>query len=514
MRRMYVRPSVDAQPVGTRGMTILRLALAVSAVAAALAQTANGYQSANPAVLAQRASAALKARDFETAERLYRQLAEQFPNEPGLALNLGLALYSSGKCRDAIGPLERFLEAQPNHAPALLLVGVCHQNLEQPTDARRALERAVALDPDNSRARLELADALLKDHQPEQAAQQFRRLARGDPENPKAWLGLALSYTELSRRAAETLEQTAPNSEYHHLLLAHSAQAQGRYRAAFAHYREAEGVNAKAPGIHAAVAEVYERVGQVEWAQAERAKRGTARPCDQRPLECWFESGEFDRIVDASAGSGDPGPLYWRARAFGEIARQANERILALPPSAVGFRLLASIEDLAGNPREATKAWKQAVQMAPKDPLLRRSLLRSLQSAGLHDAALREAEALLDLRPDSAAARYYKGDALVQLGRADEAVGLLEEAVGLSNGDRNIRAALATAYLMVGRGLEAIPHLEAVVAHREDERLLFQLSRAYQSAGRTADATVALEKRAALVRARPRPSGSDEITSP
>lgn len=511
---MYACPSVAAQLVGTRGMAMLSWALAVSAVAVAMAQNANGYQTANPAVVAQRASAALKARDFETAERLYRQLAEQFPNEPGLALNLGLALYSSGKCGDALGPLERFLEAQPNHAPALLLVGVCHQKLEQPTEARRALDRAVALDPNNSRARLELADALLEDRQPDRAAEQFRRLARGDSENPRVWLGLALSYTELSRRAAESLERTASDSEYHHLLLAHSAQAQGRYRAAFAHYREAERVNAKAPGIHASVAEVYERVGQIEWAQAESAKTETAKPCDERPLECWFESGELNRIVDASAGSKTPERLYWRARAFGEMARQANERILALPPSAVGFRLMASIEDLAAKPRDAAEAWKQAVRLDPKDPSLRRSLLRSLQAAGLHDAAIREAEALLELRPDSAAAHYYKGDALVQLGRADQAVGLLEEAVGLSNGDANIRAALATAYLMVGRGPDAIPHLEAAVAQSKDERLLFQLSRAYQSAGRTTEARNALEQRAVLVRARAKASGSDEITPP
>ena len=131
------------------------------AVALTLVQVFAFGQSVDATALAQEASAAMRARDFGTAERIYRQLAGLFPEEPGLALNLGLALYSSGKFPTAIEQLDRFLEARPDHAPAWLLVGMSYQKLDNPSKAIDPLRRTVMLDPRNNIARLELADALL-----------------------------------------------------------------------------------------------------------------------------------------------------------------------------------------------------------------------------------------------------------------------------------------------------------------------------------------------------------------
>ena len=63
-------------------------------------------------------------------------------------------------------------------------------------------------------------------------------------------------------------------------------------------------------------------------------KRVQVEPCDRRQLECWFESGAFDRILEASEAAMSPEALYWQARAFAEKAKQAHGRLLALPPSA------------------------------------------------------------------------------------------------------------------------------------------------------------------------------------
>ncbi len=484
------------------------------AVALTLVQVFAFGQSVDATALAQEASAAMRARDFGTAERIYRQLAGLFPEEPGLALNLGLALYSSGKFPTAIEQLDRFLEARPDHAPAWLLVGMSYQKLDNPSKAIDPLRRTVMLDPRNNIARLELADALLRSHQPERARSEFSRLVNQDHDNPKAWLGLGLSYTELSSIAAEDLEHTAPNSAYHQLLLGQSAQAQGRFRAAFAHYRAAEAIDETAPGIHQAIAAVYEEAGHRDWARAELAKRVSVEPCDRRQLECWFESGAFDRILEASEEAMTPEALYWGARAFAEKAKQAHRRLLALPPSSAAYRLAGTIEDLAGNPRDAVDAWRKAVELEPGNLSLRVGLLRALSAAGLHEESIRESETLLTQRPDSADGRFYSGDALLQLGRLDEAIPRLEEAVRVSNGDASMRASLSTAYLSAGRGSEAIPHLEAVLQERENERLLFQLSRAYQAAGRPEDARVALQRRSAAISARTVTRIPNEITPP
>lgn len=471
-------------------------------------------QPVDPIALAQEASAAMKARDFGTAERIYRQLVEMFPEQPGLALNLGLAFYSAGNLPGAIEQLDRFLEAEPDHAPAWLLVGMSYQKLDNPSRAVGPLRRAVVLDPDNNTARLELADALLRSDQPEHARGEFSRLASQDRENPKAWLGLGLSYTELSSVAAGDLERTAPNSAYYQLLLARSAQAQGRFRAAFAHYRAAEAIDAKAPGIHEGIAAVYEAVGHRDWARSELAKRAAVEPCERRQLECWFESDSIDLVLDASEEATTAEALYWRARAFAEKAKQAHGRLLALPPSAAAYQLAGTIEDLAGNPLSAVDAWQRAVELEPGNLSLRVGLLRALSVAGLHEDSIREAESLLEQRPASVDGRFYSGDALLQMGRVDEAIPRLEEAVRLSNGDARIRASLSTAYLRAGRGAEAIPHLEAALERHQSERLLFQLSRAYQAAGRREDARVTLQRRSAAIADRDVTPAPNEITAP
>ena len=468
----------------------------------------------DPSALAREASTAMKSRQFETAERIYRDLLREFPDEPGLALNLALAQYSSGKFEDALEHFGRFLETQPGHAPAWLLVGVSYQKLDRPAEAVQPLQRAVELDPGNRTAKLELADALLRSNQPDRAASAFLELVQTEGANPKAWLGLGLSYTELSRSAAETLERTAPGSVHFQLLLAHSAQAQRRFRAAFRHFRAALAAEPASSGAHEAVAEIYREIGRSDWAEAELAKVPRKAPCADRKMECWFEAGNIEAILRVSESKSTPEFLYWRARALGEKAREAHRQLLSLPPSAAAFRLLASIEDLDGRAKDASTNWRKAVELEPADPALRQGLLRSLNAAGMFEESIREAEALLQLRPRSALGHFYTGDAMLELGRVDEAIPVLEAAVRIDAADERIRVSLATAYLRVGRGADAIPHLEAALRGGDDDRLLFQLSRAYQLAGRPDDARAALERRRIALAVRKALPTADEITPP
>ena len=456
----------------------------------------------------------MKSGQFAEAESIYRALVARFPGEPGLVLNLGLAQFSSGQYEAAINQLDRFLEASPGHGPAWLLVGLSYQRLGRPAKAVGPLERAVALAPENSTARLELADALLRSERFRRSASEFLKLAGRDGSNPKAWLGLGLSYVQLSRLAAQQLEDSAPESAFHRLLLGRAAQAQRRYRAAYWHFRSALEIDPDAPDARAAIAEIYVQIGKADWAEAERLKSTGDVPCERRQLQCWFEAGDLDAVLAASRGQVGAEPLYWRALALAEKAREAHERLLALPPSAAAYALLASIEDLAGRPADAAEAWQNAIELEPANPGHRRSLLRSLSAAGLHEQSLQEAAALLRMHPESGAGHFHSGDALLQLGRVEESIPPLEAALRMDGGDRRIQVSLATALLRLGRGADAIPHLEAALRGGGDERLLFQLSRAYQIAGRAEDARAALERRKRLLAGgEPAPPARD-ITPP
>lgn len=485
----------------------------VRALALGLAPALALGQSADEADLLRQAKEAMQARQFPAAERIYARLLANRPTEPGLILNLGLARFSQGNNIEAAESFQSFVRLQPDHAPAWLLLGVTQQRLDRPTEAVPALERALELDPGNGTARLELADALLRSGRPREALGAFQALARLDPEKPQVLLGLGLSYTELSRADAAALARTTPQSAYHALILGHAAQAQRRDRAAFAHYRAAIATDPHVPGAHERIAEIYREAGRDDWARMELAKLSSGAPCEARRFECLFEARDFDGLLGVAGGHGTPEALYWRARAYAEKARLTHEDLLAMPPSASSYWLLASIEDLASRPRAAADAWRQAIEFEPSNPVLRRNLLRSLSAAGLHEEALRAAEALLDLRPGDPETLYYAGRALLESGRVDEAVPRLESAVEGDSSSVRSRAALATAYLRGGQGARAIPHLERAVDIQPDDGLLFQLARAYQAAGRSAEARVALQRRQAILSNR-RADVANEITPP
>ena len=69
---------------------------------------------AQPEVLSQQGAAAMRAGRYAEAERVYRELVKAQPDQPGWSANLGLALHSQGKFREAAVALERSLKLKPS----------------------------------------------------------------------------------------------------------------------------------------------------------------------------------------------------------------------------------------------------------------------------------------------------------------------------------------------------------------------------------------------------------------
>src|ERR1051326_9136942 len=60
---------------------------------------------------------------FQQAISLYRELNKAVPDNPGLKLNLGMALQLARKKREAIPELEQAVKLDPQMAPAWLFLG-------------------------------------------------------------------------------------------------------------------------------------------------------------------------------------------------------------------------------------------------------------------------------------------------------------------------------------------------------------------------------------------------------
>ena len=436
--------------------------------------------------LAEKAQAAkqrMAAGHPDEAVPIYRELLRAMPGNPGLTLNLGLALDMSGDKRAAIREYQAVLKLDPQSFPARLLIGTAYLDLGRPSDALAPLEEAVKLQPGNLDAQATLADAELALERFAPAAAGFEKLSQQDPSSPKVWYGLGACYEGLAQRSFDELTEVAANSPYWLYLVAESRYANKQTYSAFYFYKQALAAMPSLRGVHAALAEVYKQTDHADWAAVE-AQKEKALPhpdCAAEKLECDFEAGNFLAMVEP-AGK-DPKTLYWRTRAYNQLALRAYQQLGRLPPSAETYELQARIEAKRRQYAQAAKDWREALQLVPGNPAFKRGLAMALaQSGNLQEAEKLFRELLLQY-PGSASLNYLLGDVMRNAQKPQEAIAYLMKAVAADPKLLTAQSSLGLAYLQVGQAANAIPHLRAALPVDQDGTLHYQLARAYQAHG-------------------------------
>src|SRR5215467_8521398 len=132
----------------------------------------------------QRAKQLMAEGKFGEAIPLYRELNQAVPNNPGLKLNLGMALHMAGKKREAIPELEAAVKLKPDLTPAWLFLGTSHLQLGETTAAIKAFMTVLGLQSEIRGALQMLAEALFSLGRLEEASEQYKRLAEVYPERP------------------------------------------------------------------------------------------------------------------------------------------------------------------------------------------------------------------------------------------------------------------------------------------------------------------------------------------
>jgi predicted Zn-dependent protease len=422
---------------------------------------------------------------FQQAIALYRELNEAVPNNPGLKLNLGMALHMAGKKREAIPELEQAVKLDPQMAPAWLFLGTTRLQLGEASAALKPLRTVLLLQPDQHQARQMLADALLSLDRLEEANAEYRRLASEDPRNPQAWYGLGRSYELLSTTTFEKLQKWDPESAYVLSLLAEARLREQQFSSAFYLYRRALERMPDLHGLHSAVAEIYRQMGHPEWADTEQQREASLPSLDCRAptIECHFIAGHYDDLIAAAKSARTPESFYWTTRAYNELALTAFDRLGQLPPSPELHELKAQIYSNQKKYAEAATEWRKALELSPADLQIKKELAISLKLGEDYSAALPLFQELLNQQPDSAEFNYFVGDTLLDLQRPREALPLLKRAVVRNPKSLAAHKSLARCDLAAGQASDAIPHLKLVLASDEDGTLHYQLAQAYRANG-------------------------------
>jgi predicted Zn-dependent protease len=178
------------------------------------------------------------------------------------------------------------------------------------------------------------------------------------------------------------------------------------------------------------------------------------------------------------------------ALGHGPAAKQAWERLMALPPSLESHLHAAEVDSAELRWREAALEWREALRLAPEKPAVRLGLGEALFRSRDYQAAMSTLKPLL--MSDNAEAQFLYGASLLNLQQPLEAVPYLREAIARDTHLLPARAALGQALLQTGKAEEAIPLLKGGLSVDQDGSVHFQLFRAYQLTHQEGEARRAL----------------------
>lgn len=442
----------------------------------------------------QRGQELMAAGKFEEAIPIYKQLSQAVPNNPGLLLNLGMALHLAGHSRQAIAPLQTAIKLDAGVAPAWLFLGASYLDGGEPGRALQPLKKYTGMQPEDPGGHQTLGDAFLATDFFREAAAEYRKLSELEPKNPRSWYGLSRSYSALAERAFQAVQKAAPESAWWLALVADERVVRRQFHSAFFFYRRAETLQPDLPGLHDSLADVYKETGHADWADTERQKETRSADCAARQLACDFMAARYADVVQRASQSSTPESNYWQSRALARLAHDAALRLEQLPEGREVHELRAEVLRARRQNLEAIKEWRLALRYAPQDQHLHEELLSSLYQARDYAAALTLAVELLKTEPTSAALNLMKGDILLSSQQVEQAIPFLKAALKSDPKLLPAHHALGRAYMLAGQAAAAIPHLEAAIPIDDDGSLRYQLGRAYQATGQPERATKTLEE--------------------
>jgi tetratricopeptide (TPR) repeat protein len=122
--------------------------------------------------------------DYEAARVEFDKVAQRYPDEPDVQVNLAIAILNrqgEGDEELALSILAGVLEKVPDHARALYCSGLLELHKGEPEKALERFRRVSELDPDDADAAYNVGQCLMQQGKPEEALPWYERAIKLDP---------------------------------------------------------------------------------------------------------------------------------------------------------------------------------------------------------------------------------------------------------------------------------------------------------------------------------------------
>lgn len=151
--------------------------------------------------------ALMHRKQYRDAVPLLRSAAEKFPDSVAAHLELGKALVSTGQFEAALPEMRAAAALKPEAAQLHFYVAAVQTRLKHLPEAVSEYEKALELDPDHFDANLTYGRVLLLQGHPDAALSRLSRAVKVNPESPEAHRALAEAYEKLGQVENATRER-------------------------------------------------------------------------------------------------------------------------------------------------------------------------------------------------------------------------------------------------------------------------------------------------------------------
>jgi tetratricopeptide (TPR) repeat protein len=205
------------------------------------------------------------------AVEAFRHAHDLAPQDPTFSFNLGLALYTTGDSRAAIGPLTLGLAAPDHTVDAHYLLGACYFDLKQWRGSTEELQLARKARPEDDKILFMLVKDFRNVGEPSQSLEAAAQLLKSHPDSPLAheMLGVAYDTTSQPFEAEKEFKQAiaaSPHAPQLHFMLGYLHWRWKHFAAAVDAFQEEIRISPDFAPSYFYLGDIAVRQGQVQQA--------------------------------------------------------------------------------------------------------------------------------------------------------------------------------------------------------------------------------------------------------
>ncbi|MCQ2240354.1 tetratricopeptide repeat protein [Treponema sp.] len=337
-------------------------------------------------VIIERAKAAILARDYDQAARIYKGLLKSDRENVTYLTALGDLYIKNNEDKIALDYYKEIVRLQPQNVDALNNLGGIFRRLKLYDESISVLERAVMLDSTNVQVfyNLGFTYKLMGNH--EDAIQCFNTVVEENPRDVLAFNHIGTIYASEKKHAEAVSSylkglKVDPNHPILHLNLAKSYDKLGEFLKAQAEYEAA--LKSK-PG----------------WIEAIESYSDLLIKKNKTKTACEIVKKALNLNPKDAAMHTKLGDVYSRQDNFDDAESEYNTALAISPDFKLAMSGLASTYEVTGRMDEALEMAEKMERLSPEDPAVKRQHVHILLSADKIEKASEKIQDLYSKDPD------------------------------------------------------------------------------------------------------------------